>query len=160
MKFQSVSIGFGAILMLFTLAAHAETPASQQVRHGACALLNPEDLTKLMGSTPVGTSKKGACTWTVTGKATKIITTKFPDEGMAAEMAYSSAQKNASRGGPIIELKGIGDRGFARLNRIGVVIITVKNGKLLQVIYATGSMGTDKEVDALKPVVMKIISTF
>ena len=79
---------------------------------------------------------------------------------MAAEMAYYNAEKNASKGGPVVTLKGLGDRGFARVNKIGVVMITIKNGKLLQLIYAPGAAGTEKDIDALKPVALKAIATF
>jgi hypothetical protein len=160
MKFQPVPMAFGAMLTLFAFAVHADTAAPQPVTHGACALLKAEDLTALLGSAPVSSSKKGACTWTVSGSPKKIITTKFPEEGMAAEMAYYNAEKNASKGGPLISLKGVGDKGFARLNNIGVVLITIKKGKLLQIIYAPGAAGTEKDVDALKPVAMKAIATF
>ena len=161
MKFLSASFGVGAILMLCTIAAHAETATSQPApTHGACALLKPEDLTVLLGAVPSYSSKKGACTWTVSGKKTKLITAKFPEEGMAAEMAYYDAEKNASKGGQVISLHGLGDKGFARLNRIGVVLVTIKKGQLLQIVYATGSVGTQKDVDALKPVAMKAIASF
>jgi hypothetical protein len=160
MKFNPAHIIFGAMLMQFAIAVHAETAAPQPPTHGACALLKPEDLKTLLGSVPEYSSKRGACTWTVSDKATKLITTKFPEDGMAAEMAYYDAEKNASKGGQIISLKGLGDKGFARLNKIGVVLITIKNGKLLQIIYATGTVGTEKDVEALKPVAMKAISTF
>jgi hypothetical protein len=161
MKFQPAHIVFGVMLMMFAFAVQAETAAPQPVpTHGACSLLKPDDLTKLLGPAPTYMSKKGACTWTASGSPKKVITTKFPEEGMAAEMAYYNAEKNASKGGPVITLKGLGDRGFARLNNIGVVLITIKNGKLLQIIYAPGAAGTDKDVDALKPVAMKAIATF
>lgn len=160
MKFRSAHIFFSVLLMQFVFAAHAETAASQPVTHGACALLKAEDLTKLLGANPVSSSKKGACTWAVSGKPNKLITTKFPEEGMAAEMAYYNAEKNASKGGQVISVSGLGDKGFARLNKIGVVLITIKNGKLLQMIYATGAEGTEKDLDALKPVATKAIATF
>lgn len=160
MKFQPISIiGLGAMLMLATFAVHAE-PAASQPSHGACALLKPEDLKALLGAAPVGNSKSGACTWSVSGSPNKLITTKFPDTGMAAEMAYSNAEKNAAKGGEIINLKGLGDRAFARFNRAGVVLITIKNGTLLQMIYATGALGTQKELDALQPVAIKAIAGF
>jgi hypothetical protein len=160
MKFQPISItGLGVMLMLATLAVHAE-PAASQPTHGACALVKAEDLKALMGAVPSSESKKGACTWSVTGSVTKLITTKFPDTGMAAEMAYSNIQKNASQGGEIINLKGLGDKAFARFNRAGVVLITIKNGTLLQIIYATGTLGTQKELDALQPIALKAIAGF
>ena len=155
MKLQTISIGFGAMLMLATLAVHAE-----QTTHGACALVKAADLKSLMGAVPSGSSKKGACTWTVAGSQAKLITTKFPDTGMAAEMAYSNIQKNAAKGGEIIDVKGLGDRAFARFNRAGVILITIKNGTLLQMIYATGSLGTQKELDALQPIAKKAIADF
>ena len=63
-------------------------------------------------------------------------------------------------GGPVISTKGLGDKGFARLNKIGVVLVTIKNGKLLQIVYATGTPGTEKDVEALKPVAMKVLEGF
>jgi hypothetical protein len=156
MKLQTISVGFGAMLMLAALAVHAEA----QPTHGACALVKAEDLKALMGAVPSGESKRGACTWSVTGSQTKLITTKFPDTGMAAEMAYSNIQKNAAQGGEIINLKGLGDKAFARFNRAGVVLITIKNGTLLQIIYATGKLGTQKELDALQPIALKAIAGF
>jgi len=123
-------------------------------------LVKAADLKSLMGAVPSGSSKKGACTWTVAGSQAKLITTKFPDTGMAAEMAYSNIQKNAAKGGETIDVKGLGDRAFARFNRAGVVLITIKNGTLLQMIYATGSMGTQKELDALQPIAKKAIADF
>ena len=155
MKVLTVSIGFGAMLMLASLAVHADQPT-----HGACALVKAEDLKALMGEVPSYISKKGSCTWTVTSSPAKLVTTKFPDEGMAAEMAYSNIQTNASKGGEIISVKDLGDKAFARFNKLGVVLVTIKNGTLLQMIYATGSMGTQKELDALLPVAKKAIKDF
>ena len=79
---------------------------------------------------------------------------------MAAEMAYSNIQKNAAKGGEIISVKGLGDRAFARFNRAGVVLVTIKKGILLQIIYATGTLGTQKELDALQPIAKKAIADF
>lgn len=155
-KLQTVPVVFGAMLMIAALAVHAEP----QPTHGACALIKAEDLKALMGEVPSYSSKKGSCTWSVASKPTKLITTKFPDEGMAAEMAYSNIQKNASIGGEIINVKGLGDKAFARFNKIGVVLVTIKNGTLLQMMYATGSMGTQKELDALQPIAVKAIADF
>ncbi|HTN95315.1 MAG TPA: hypothetical protein VMJ33_12095 [Gallionella sp.] len=165
MKMQTVAICLGALLTNAALPAHAETAAPQpaqssQPTHGACALVKAEDLKALMGEVPSYSSKKGSCTWTVAGKPTKLITTKFPDDGMAAEMAYYDIEKNASSGGPVISTKGLGDKGFARLNKIGVVLVTIKNGKLLQMVYATGAPGTEKDIEALKPVAMKVLEGF
>ena len=159
MKSKTVYIAFGAILMIASYAVHAE-PAPAQPTHGACALVKAEDLKGLFGAVPSYSSKKGSCTWTVAGSPTKLITTKFPDEGMAAEMAYSNIQKNAAKGGEIISVKGLGDRAFARFNRAGVVLVTIKKGILLQIIYATGTLGTQKELDALQPIAKKAIADF
>jgi hypothetical protein len=157
MKFQPVSVGLGAILMVAALAVHAEPAAPT---HGACALLKPEDVTALLGSTPVAKSKNDTCTWTVSGSPNKLIIAKYPETGMLADMGYSTAQKSAAKGGTVVNVQGVGERAFARLNQSGVLLVTIKQGKLLQVLYSPGAAGTDKDLDALKPVAAKAIDAF
>jgi len=158
MKSHFLAIGFGAALTLTVVAAHAEQPT-----HGACAVVKAEDLKALMGKEPTGIGKRGTCTWSVDGSPAKLMTTKFPDTGMAAEMAYADMQKNAEKGGKsgdVISMKDLGDRGFARLNQKGLVLVTIKNGTLLQMLYLTGTPGTQQDVDALRNIAEKIIKGF
>jgi len=160
MKFQPVSLGLGAILMVAALAVHAEPAAANTANPGACALLTPDDVTALLGSAPAAKPKKDVCTWTVSGSPKKLVIAKYPETGMLAEMGYSTAQKSAAKGGTVVNVQGVGDRAFARLNQSGVLLVTIKQGKLLQVLYSPGAAGTDKDLEALKPVAAKAIAAF
>lgn len=164
MKFQPVAIGpigLGAILMVAALAVHAAEPAAAKAANpGACALLKPDDLTALLGSAPAANPKKDVCTWTVSGSPKKLVVAKYPETGMLADMGYSTAQKSAAKGGTVVNVQGVGERAFARLNQSGVLLVTIKQGKLLQVLYSPGAAGTDKDLDALKPVAAKAIAAF
>jgi hypothetical protein len=160
MKYQHVSIGFGAILMLAALSSYAETAAPKPANSGPCALLKPGDLTALLGSTPVADPKGVSCTWTVSGSPKMLIAAHSPATGMSAEMTYYDAEKKASKGGPVITLRDVGDRGFARLNKKGVLLITIKHGNLFQFVYLTGAAGTEKDLEALKPVAIKAFAAF
>ena len=157
MRFQPISISLGAILMAAALAVHAEPAAPA---HGACALLKPEDVTALLGSTPVAKSKNDTCAWTVTGSPKKLVVAKYPETGMLADMGYMNAEKSAAKGGTVVKVEGVGERAFARLNQSGVLLVTIKQGKLLQVLYSPGAAGTDKDVEALKPLAAKAIAAF
>ena len=94
MKMQLIFIGFCAMLTLSPLAANAEPPAKDE----SCALLKPDDMAKLLGATPEAKANKGACIWAVPGGKSRLIVAKSPNTGMAAEMAYSGARKNAGQG--------------------------------------------------------------
>lgn len=160
MKFQPASILFGAMLTLTTLAVHAEPATPPAANSGSCALLKPDDLKTLLGSSPVSQPKNGNCTWTVSGSPNKLIAAKYPETGMAAEMAYSAAQKSAAKGGTVVNVQGVGDRAFARLNKSGVLLVTIKQGKLLQLLYSAGAEGTQKDLDTLQPIAIKAIAAF
>jgi len=160
MKLQTVSICFGSMLMLAAMAVHAEQATPQAANQGPCALLKPEDLTKLLGSTPVSKHNSTTCTWTITGKPNGLSAAKYPGTGMAADMAFSKAHDNALKSGNVILVPGIGDRAFARLNKIGVMMMIIDQGKLLQLIYATGAQGTNKDLEVLKPVAKKAMAAF
>lgn len=161
MKFQPVSIsaGFAAALMLAMLAVHAEPASLPAANPDPCALLKPDDLTTLLGATPVANPSKGSCSWTVTGSPNKkVVATKYPGTGMAADMAFSSARKNAAKGGPVINVTGLGDRAFARVGPFGVVVLIISQGNLLQLLYSPGAPGTDKDIETLRPVAQKAIT--
>lgn len=153
MKMQLIFIGFCAMLTLSPLAANAEPPAKAD----ACALLKTEDLTKLLGATPEAKSNKGTCRWTVAGSKTRLVAAQFPNTGMQADMAYTSARKNAAKAGPVSDLKGIGDKAFVRIGPFGVVLVMFNDGKLLQMQYQTEAAGTSKDLDALIPIAKKAI---
>jgi hypothetical protein len=160
MKLQPVSIWFGAMLMLVTAAVHADQASPQTASQNPCALLKPEDLTKLMGSKPVAKQNKTTCTWTITGKPNTLAATKFPGTGMAAEMAFEKARNNVAKKGTVIDVYGVGDRSFASTGTFGVVALIIQQGKLLQLKYTSGAPGSDKDIEALKPVAVKAIAAF
>lgn len=156
MKMQLSYIGFSAMLIMLPLAANAETP----VKAGACAVLKAEDLTALLGGKPGSESHKGACRWAVPGSKAALITSKFPETGMKAEMAYETAHRNAASGGSINDLKKLGDKAFAHIGQSGVSLIVIKGGNLLQMQYRTEQAGTTKDLDALIPVAKKAIESY
>ncbi|HSM97570.1 MAG TPA: hypothetical protein VLS47_01020 [Gallionella sp.] len=151
MKMQLIFTGFCAMLALSPLAANAEPSAKDD----SCVLLKPDDMTKLFGATPEAKSNKGVCVWTTSGGKSRLIVAKSPNTGMAADMAYSGARKNAAQGGTVSDLKGLGDKAFARVGPFGVVLVIFKDSKLLQMQYRTEAAGTSQDLDALMPVAKK-----
>jgi len=157
MNIRPVLIGFSAILMLSPIFAHAENKPPVE---DPCALIKPDDLSALLGGTPVAKSLGDACLWTAAGSSKKLNSLKYKGTGMAAEMAFMSARKNAVKGGPVTDVKDLGDSSFARLLPMGVVLVAIKNGQLLQLQFRTDQPGTDKDLDALKSVAKKTVAAF
>lgn len=160
MKMQVITIGFGAMLMLSPLAVHAAPPVPVEAKSDICALLTPDDLTTLLGGTPIAKPGADGCNWTAPGSTKKLIAVKFPNEGMSSEMAFSTARKNAVKSGPVNKEDGIGDNAFSRLGKVGVVMMMIKNGRLIQMQYRTEAPGTPKDLDLLRPVAKKVIAAF
>jgi hypothetical protein len=55
---------------------------------------------------------------------------------------------------------GLGDKAFSGQVSFGVVFVVLKQGRLLQIQYWTGSQGTSQDVAALRPVVQKVVTAF
>jgi len=157
MKMQTINI---VMLMLCPLVVHAAPPVPAEAKSEICALLTPDDLTTLLGGTPVAKPSKDSCSWTASGSTKNLIAAHYPNTGMAAEMSFSSARKNAAKSGPIAKEDGIGDNAFSRLGQVGVVLVIIKNGHLIQMQYRTEAPGTPKDLDLLRPVAKKVISAF
>jgi hypothetical protein len=157
MKTRLALIGFSTILTLISLSAHAAPGASKT---DSCALLKPDDLTALLGGMPTGKPKKEMCSWTVSGNPKRLITIQYPDDGMGAEMGFANAKRAPSKGGPAIDEANIGDEAFSRLLPTGVVLIAVKQKKLLQLQFHTGAAGTDQDLNALREVAKKAIAAY
>jgi hypothetical protein len=156
MKMPDVLIGFVAMLMLSPLSVQAG-PVNEG-KSDSCALLKPADLTTLLGGTPIANPKPGGCNWTASGSTKQLTAIVYQNTGMAAEMAFSGAKKNAAKGGGTVTNEaGLGDRAFARLESFGVSLMTIKQGRLLQLQYGAGMAGTVKDLDALRPVAKKAI---
>lgn len=160
MKMQPIVIVFSALLLLSPPSVHAEKLNSLETKADSCALLKPDDLTTLLGGTPTAKPSGDSCSWTASDSTSNLITIKYASTGMAAEMAFASARKNAAKGGTVTDEAGLGDKAFARLGSTGVVLIMIKQGRLLQMQYKTGAAGTAKDLDALRPVAKKAIEAY
>lgn len=160
MKMQPIVIVFGAMLTLSPLTVHGAPPAPLAAKSDLCALLTPDDLTTLLGGTPIAKPNKDACSWTASGSTKKFMAVKSPNTGMAAEMAFASARKNAAKGGTVSNEAGLGDNAFAYLGPVGVVLVIIKQGQLIQMQYRTEAAGTAKDLDALRPVAKKVMAAY
>jgi hypothetical protein len=82
--------------------------------------------------------------------------------GAPAEQAYAGARKNADRegAGKVVEEAGLADRAFSVRTSVGVTLVAVKQGRLIQLQLATGAPGTPGDVEALRPVAGKALAAF
>jgi hypothetical protein len=125
-----------------------------------CGLLKPAELTTLLGGTVVAKSLGGACKWTAAGSAKKLIAAKMMVTGPAAAMALAGARNGAARDGTVTDEGGLGDKAFSSLTSFGVALVTLKQGRLLQLQYWTGAAGTARDLATLRPVAKKAIAAF
>lgn len=126
----------------------------------ACALLKPADLTALLGGTPIATNNRGNCSWTASGSTKKLLVLKYKIAGPGAEMAFAGMRKNIAKGDKVTDEAGFGDKAFASQASFGVVLMIIKQGRLLQLQYHTGAAGTAKDLGALRPVAKKAVAAF
>jgi len=128
----------------------------------SCALLKPADLTALLGGMPITKPNAGACSWTASGSSRKLIAARLKATGPAAEMAFAGARNGATKGGAgkVTDEAGLGDKAFASQESFGVVLVMLKQGRLLQLQYWTGAAGSAKDLGALRPVAKKAIAAF
>jgi len=157
MNMNSILIGLVAILVICPMSAHAASADTPKL--DSCTVLKPDDLTALLGGTAASKSTGESCSWKTADK-TRQLTVLYSNSGMGAEMAFMSARKKVAKGGAITDLKGIGDRAFSRLFPSGVMLMSIKQGQLLQLQYRTGEAGTSKDLDELKTVAKKAIASF
>lgn len=156
MKMRLALIVFGAMLVLPSLSAHA----AGSIKPDSCSLLKPDDLTALLGGTPTGKANQDKCIWTVSSGPKKLITVQYPEDGMGAEMGFSNAKMGMSKSGKVTDEANIGDKAFSRLLPSGVVLIAMKQQRLLQLQLHTGAPGTDKDLAALRDVAKKMIAAY
>ena len=126
----------------------------------ACALLKPADLTTLLGGTPIATNNRGNCSWTASGSTKKLLVLKYKIAGPGAEMAFAGMRKNIAKGDKVTDEAGFGDKAFASQASFGVVMMIIKQGRLLQLQYHTGAAGTAKDLNALRPIAKKAVAAF
>ena len=153
------------LLRSFILGSLLFVPQPLRAQANACALLKPADLTTLLGGTPIAKPTMSGCSWTAPGSSKKliaaIITVKLP--GVTTEMAYQGAREDAGKEFAVTDEAGIGEKAFSSLQSFGVVLISLKRGRMLQLQYWTDTQGMDtpgtaKDLAALRPVAKKAIS--
>jgi hypothetical protein len=161
MKMPVILIGFGVMLMLSPLSVHAGSP--DMAKPDPCALLKPDDLTKLLGATPIAKSTRGGggCSWTASGSKRElnafIDKLTGPDTETIFMIGRMSAMNAAKSGGvTVTDEAGLGDKAFSSMDSSGVVLTIIKQGRLLHLQYFTKG-ATAKDLDALRPVAKKVI---
>ena len=147
------ALALGALLCAVP-QARAETPN--------CALLKPADLAKLLGGAATEKQKGGSCTWTAPGGKRMLVVARMQATGAPAEQAYAGARKNADKegAGMVVEEPGLADKAFSVRTSLGVTLVAVKQGRLIQLQLATGAPGTPGDVEALRPVAGKALAAF
>jgi hypothetical protein len=63
-------------------------------------------------------------------------------------------------GAKVSDETGIGDRAFSGEVSFGAIFVVLKQGRLLQLQYWTGSQGTSQDVAALRSVAQKAVAAF
>jgi hypothetical protein len=127
-----------------------------------CALLRPADVTGLLGGAATERQDGGSCTWTAQGGKRKLVVARMQATGAPAEQAYAGARKNADREGTtkVVEETGLADKAFSVRTSLGVTLVAVKQGRLIQLQLVTGAPGTPGDVEALRPVAGKALAAF
>ena len=151
-------------LAAVALSALALRPLPLFAATNACSLVKAADVTALFGGaatqkpTPGGTS----CSWIGADGKHKLAVLEYRNRpGVPADMMYMGARKNAEgEDGKATDEAGIGDRAFSLPVSFGVVFISMKAGRVIQLQYYTGGHGTAKDVAALRPIVRKAVAAF
>jgi hypothetical protein len=127
---------------------------------GSCALLNPTDLSTLLGGTPTPKDINGNCNWTVAGSKKKLLILNYHNHGgLPVDMMYMGARQNAHNTGKVADESGLGDKAFSVIDPAGLVVLMIlTKGHMLQFQYVTITPGTDKDLAALKPLAKKAIT--
>lgn len=130
----------------------------------ACALLKASDVAPLLGGTPTHTAtpEGQACTWIGANAGRKLVVLTYKKGGVPGEAAFMGARKGAQadEDAKVSDEAGIGDQAFSGQVSFGAVFVVLKQGRLLQVQYWTGSQGTSQDVAALRPIVQKAVAAF
>ena len=153
---RAVPLLGGIVVGLLLCSAQPLLAASE-----GCGLLNPADLTALLGGTPIAKPNTGGCTWTVPGTSRKLIATRLKATGKTARMEFAASRNGAAKvGRTVTDVAGLGDKAFASLEPYGVALMMLKKDRVLQLQYWTGAAGTAKDRDALRPIAKKAVAAF
>lgn len=150
----------GAIALAFLMLHPEPLPAQTD----ACALLKADEVAPLLGGTPTHTAtpEGQACTWIGAVAGRKLVVLTYKNVGVPGDAAFMGARKGAeaSENAKVSDETGIGDRAFSGQVSFGAVFVVLKQGRVLQLQYWTGSQGTTQDVAALRPVVQKAAAAF
>jgi hypothetical protein len=153
------------VLATVAIAALLLVPRTAPAATDACSLLKAGDVAALVGASPAckpaprGTS----CAWTGAKAGRKVIVLTYAAiPGVPPEAAYMGARRQSAAGGDakIADEAGIGERAFSGQVSFGAVMVALKQGRMIQLQYWTGSKGTSADVAALRPVMRKAVAAF
>ncbi len=75
-------------------------------------------------------------------------------------MAYKGARQNAHNTGKVTDESGLGDKAFSVAGKGLLVVMIVKNGRLLQLQYMSEAGASAKDLDALRLIAKKAVAAF
>lgn len=149
---------------LLVLAAGALAPRPALAATNAASLIKAADAASLVGASPVvkGSPQGGTCTWTGAKAGHKLLVLTYAMKGVPGDAAYMGARRQAGADGnaKIADETGMGERAFSAETSFGAVFVALKQGRVLQLQYWTGSKGTPADVVALRPVMRKAVAAF
>lgn len=146
---RALPLALGALLTL-PLAARAEPHT--------CALLKPADVAPLLGKPTAGEPNGTACTWSVGGKQLTLARLKPPGGDLSA--SFTEARKSAADDPEfkVSDEKGIGLRAFTVRSPVGVALVTLQGGQLLNLMINTGKPGTAQDATGLRQVAKRALA--
>ena len=152
------------ILGISLLIASDATTAIAASNSDACTWLKPSDLTALLGGKPISNSSGSACRWNASGSnKTLMVANVTPKNtyGATMEAVFAGARQNAHDSGKVTDEAGLGEKAFSVVTDSGMVMLMIiKQKRLLQLQYVTGASATAKDLGALRPVAKKAIAAF
>ena len=151
---------FGALALAAILALPGLLPAQTD----ACALVKAGDAAALLGGTATSKPTPGGqtCTWTGSASGRKLMILTYKNTRVPGETAFMGAQQGAQadQDDKISNEGGLGDKAFSVTTSFGAIFVVLKQGRLLQLQYMTGSRGTSQDIAALRPIVQKAVAAF
>jgi hypothetical protein len=154
------------ILVAFAIAFLLLQTGPLPAQADACALLKAADVAPLLGGAPThtGSPQGQTCTWVGAMAKRKLLVLTYKNSKAPGEFAFmgarQGAQAQADDGVKVNDESGIGDKAFSAQESFGAVFMVLKQGRLLQLQYWTGGMGTTQDVAALRAVVKKAVAGF
>jgi hypothetical protein len=140
------------------LAALLALPLSARAEPHTCALLKPADLVPLLGKPVTGEPNGTACSWSAGGR--QLIVARLKPPGGDLSGSFAEARKAAAEDPEfkVTEEQGVGLRAFSVRSPVGVALVALQGGQLLNLMLNTGKPGTPQDAAALKQVAKKALA--